>query len=285
MAIRDLMAVFDGSARDAEVLALAAGLAQRDAAHLLGFCPLDVLYPASLGPVIGGYPDALVLQSEIDRLEARSRERAAAIEAAFVEQLRRDGTPGEWQVGEGPANEEALRRARTTDLVVIGQPGPAHESRAALRTMVEDLLLRSGRPVLFLPFAGRFRTVGTHAVLAWNGSREAARALHDALPLLDARASVTVLTVDQPDADLQSDLRASDVAEHVARHGFRTTVARTVGGRTLTDADAILGYVADADADLLVMGGYGHSRTRQMIFGGVTRGLLEHMTLPVLMAH
>ncbi len=285
MAVRDLMAVFDGSSRDAEVLSVAGELARRDDAHLLGFCPLDVLYPANLGLVVGGYPDALVLQAEIERLQAQSFQRASTIEAVFNEQLRRDGTAGDWQLGSGPANDEAVRRARAVDLVVLSQPDPGHEARVALRTMVEDVLLRSGRPALFLPFAGHAREIGTNVVVAWNGSREGTRALHDALPLLRPDASVTVLTIARPDGDMEGDLRGADIAEHLARHRFRTTVARSVTDRDLSEADVLLGYVADTGANLLVMGGYGHSRTRQMIFGGVTRALLEHMTLPVLMSH
>lgn len=285
MAIRDLMVVFDGSERDAVVLNAACEFGRRDQAHILGVCPLDLLFPGYLGPVIGGYPDAIALRTEIERLEAMARARAAKIEAMFREQLRRDDAPGEWHLASGPPNEEALWRARHVDAVVLSQPSPDPDARIGVRYLVEDVLLRSGRPVLFVPYAGHAPKLGANVLVAWNGSREATRALHDVLPLLDADASITVLVIDRPGDRGEQGIRGAEIAEHIARHRFRTTMARTVADRSLDDADVILDYAADTGADLLVMGGYGHSRTREMVLGGVTRALLDHMTLPTLMSH
>ena len=144
----------------------------------------------------------------------------------------------------------------------------------------------AGRPLLLIPYAGEFATVGKNVLIGWTRTRESARAVHDALPLIAPSATVTVLTVEagrgKPDTRI---LPTADIAEHLARHGLTVSAARTVVSDGLTPADALLDYASDIGADLLVVGGYGHSRTREMILGGVTRDLLQHMTVPVLMSH
>src|SRR5262249_44560338 len=123
-------------------------------------------------------------------------------------------------------------------------------------------------------------TVGERVLVAWAHSREATRAVHDALPLLKLAKSVTVMEVN-PEPD---HLGGADIALHLTRHGVKAEVASTTSG-DINNGDAILSRAADLTADLLVMGGYGHSRLREFAFGGVTRHILEHMTLPVLMSH
>jgi len=170
--------------------------------------------------------------------------------------------------------------------MVIGQADPDNPPPAVARSLVEDVLMTAGRPLLVVPYAGRFETVGTNALVGWTRTREAARAVHDALPLLAPAATVTVLTVESGRAASDTEvLPTADIAEHLARHGLNVSAARSVVSDGLSPADVLLDYASDLGADLLVVGGYGHSRTRQMIMGGVTRGLLLHMTLPVLMSH
>jgi nucleotide-binding universal stress UspA family protein len=149
----------------------------------------------------------------------------------------------------------------------------------------EEVILACSRPVLVVPFARRrLDRIGTNVVVAWNGSREAGRAVQDAVPLLAMSGAVTVLLVDpEEDADIEL---AEDLVLHLARHGLyaRTQVIRRELS-TLSVSDTLLAQVADLDADLLVMGAYGHSRLREMILGGVTRDILRNMNVPVLMAH
>jgi nucleotide-binding universal stress UspA family protein len=144
----------------------------------------------------------------------------------------------------------------------------------------------AGRPLLLIPYAGEFATVGRNVLVGWTRTRESTRAVHDALPVIALSAMVTVLTVENrrgaPDVRI---LPTADIAEHLARHGLAVSAARTVVSDGLTPADALLDYASDVGADMLVVGGYGHSRTREMILGGVTRDLLRHMTIPVLMSH
>jgi nucleotide-binding universal stress UspA family protein len=286
MKLRDLVVLLDGTVRDEAKLAVAIGLARRHDAHLTGLCPLELLLPADMSFALGGYPDLWALPEFANKIEGESRTKAALIEGPFREMLRREGLKGDWLLETGPLIQAVTRRTRAADLVVVGQADPDHPLPPAARTLVEDILMTAGRPLLLVPYAGRFESVGTNALIGWTPTRESARAVHDALPLLTPSGKVTVVTVELPGS--ASDTRAvpaADIAEHLARHGLAVTAARTFVSDGLSAADVLLDYASDIDADLLVVGGYGHSRTREMIMGGVTRDLLQHMTLPVLMSH
>ncbi len=167
----------------------------------------------------------------------------------------------------------------------MGQPDPNAGLPALGRHLLEDVLLTAGRPVLAIPFAGEFPVIGKNVLIAWTNSREAARALHDALPLIDPAATVTVLSVQDARAAEGEPTPTAAAAEHLARHGLKSVAARTVNDGSLPDHQAILSYAADIGADLLIAGCYGHSRARELMLGGVTRGLLPQMTIPVLMSH
>jgi nucleotide-binding universal stress UspA family protein len=145
--------------------------------------------------------------------------------------------------------------------------------------------LASGRPILVVPYAGRFETVGRCVLIAWNVSREAARAVADAMPLLAAADVVTVLAVDPPPGPGgDGDLPGADIALHLGRHGVEAQIERTVSA-DVPIGEVLLSRAADLGADLLVMGAYGHSRTRELLLGGATRSILASMTIPVLMSH
>jgi len=286
MNLRDLLVVLDGLPRSKAVLELALTLAARHEAHVTGFCPLELLYPINLAFALSGYPEAIALQEAAIRLETTAKEKAAAIEADFREQLRRNDVPGDWEVGAGLPVDDVARRAHTADLLVLGQNDRDHPLPEIARHLVEDALMSSGRPLLLVPFAGKFETIGANVLIGWNGTREATRAAHDALMLIEPTAMVTLLTVERAgSASDDQDVPGADMAEHLARHGLKVSAARTVTDGTISYADALLAYASDIGADLLVTGGYGHSRARELILGGVSRELLDHMTVPVLMSH
>jgi nucleotide-binding universal stress UspA family protein len=216
--------------------------------------------------------------------ETLAAEEAERIEAVFWERLRFSGLQGDWRVASGKASETVVGRARHADLVILGQVDPDHPPPPAGRQLVESILMTSGRPVLVIPYVGRFETFSTKIIVGWNNSREAARAVNDAIPLLAKAASVTILEVNpigrEPATD---DVTSADITRHLARHGINAETARTVM-TSISASDALLSYAADLSAEMLVVGGYGHSRLRELILGGVTRELLRHMTLPVLRA-
>ncbi|ARQ00020.1 universal stress protein [Pseudorhodoplanes sinuspersici] len=170
---------------------------------------------------------------------------------------------------------------RTSDLVVVGQAEP--DGSAAAQDMVEAALFASGRPTLIVPYIQKSGFSVDDVLCCWDGSRAAARAIGDSLPLLKKAKSVKVLTVVTGKFD-EKDVSGADVATHLARHGINTEVVR-IPAADIDVANAILSHAADTDASMIVMGGFGHSRLREFVLGGATRGLLQSMTIPTLMSH
>ena len=175
-------------------------------------------------------------------------------------------------------------RGRCADLIIIGQP--SKETSYVMPDMTfEAALVETGRPVLVVPTGHVPRSLGKSVVIAWNGTREAARAAFDALPLLTSTAAegVTIMSVETL-TDQMSEIRmGSELAKTLARHDLEAEVVRvpmedSVGHTLLKQAKAL-------NADLLVMGCYGHTRIREFVFGGATDHVLHNMELPVLMAH
>lgn len=276
--LRDILVHLDATEQGAGRLALAAELARRHEAHLTGLYVVDAPLPV-IGVGDGG---GVALAELMDRIRAEALAAATPVEAAFRDRLRRDGLAGEWRLVEGAAPALVPLHARYVDLAVLGQEDPAGSTATGV---VEAALFASGRPVLVVPYAGRFESVGRRVLIGWNASREAARAVNDALPLIAAAETATVLAVNpRLGLDGHGEEPGADIARHLARHGVTVRVEHTVAP-DLGDADVLLNRAAELAADLLVVGAYGHSRLREMILGGVTRTLLGHMTVPVLMAH
>lgn len=172
------------------------------------------------------------------------------------------------------------------DLIVIGQTDPDERLVNAARDLPELVALSIGRPVLFVPFfTENFPALGTKVLVAWNGSREATRAVSDALPILKQAQHVTAMVVNaKGDRKDHDDVPAADISIFLARHGVTVEATQSYTDE-LSVGDELLVRAADGEFDLLVMGAYGHSRMRELVLGGVTQTLLEHMTVPVLMSH
>jgi nucleotide-binding universal stress UspA family protein len=190
----------------------------------------------------------------------------------------------ESRVAIGEADRVLCLHARYADLLIIGQAG-GESGDGVPRRAVEHVVLDAGRPVLIIPYTGSGATLGERVLVAWNASREATRALTDALPLLQRARSVDVVTVNaHAEREGHGELPGADVALYLARHSVRANVHPTHAG----DVDVgewLLSRAADLGTDLIVMGAYGHSRFREMVLGGTTRTMLASMTVPVLMAH
>jgi nucleotide-binding universal stress UspA family protein len=282
MSYKDLLVVLDPEPAARGRIDLAAALAERFAAHLVGLYPLLVPQrPRELG-----YFDPALLDPFFENLREQARAAADEVREQFEHVARLRGLSAEWRlVPEGPDADPALH-ARYADLTILGQLDPdSGEAEGLLRPRPEQVTLASGRPILIVPYAGRFENVGQRVVIAWNSGREAARAVHDAMPLLVAADVVTVLTIDPRDGPQgHGELPGADISLHLARHGVKAQVERTVAA-DLPVGEVLLSRLADLGADLLVMGAYGHSRMRELLLGGATRSLLQSMTVPVLMSH
>jgi nucleotide-binding universal stress UspA family protein len=170
---------------------------------------------------------------------------------------------------------EVGRHARYADLTIVGQVAPGAPDH------VVETVMNTGRPLLAVPRHGRYPRVGSRVLVAWNGSREATRAVFDALPLLALASAVTVMTMDAEDGDR---VPGADIGLTLARHGVKVEVMHsTLGG--IDAGNALLSRAADQGADLLVMGAFGHSPLREKVLGGATRHILDHMTVPVFLSH
>jgi nucleotide-binding universal stress UspA family protein len=252
----------------------AIGLASRHGAHVTGLYVLpDIVYPAYVSVHI----PADILRAQQQRL----RDEAEKTGTVFQETLARAGVAGEWRCVEGFAERQIRLHARYSDLVVIGQTeeNPVFPAYAELP---DQVVLGAARPVLLIPYIGFKEPPGKRILVAWNGSREAVRAVHDALPILQQAERVEVLAVNPPAAE--GDIPTADICLHLARHDVRAEASQTMT-QDIDVGDILLARVSDHDIDLLVVGAYGHSRLRESVLGGVTRYLLEHMTVPVLMSH
>ncbi|MGA3951978.1 universal stress protein [Ralstonia nicotianae] len=192
----------------------------------------------------------------------------------------------EWRSVEGDPVALVLREAREADLLIVGQRDPDDPESFVAADFVETLILEAGRPVLVVPYAGRFTTVAQRVLVAWNGGRESARALHDAMPLMQGGAVQVLQMIDDRPRHWAEETTIGQVARALRAHGIDSTVEEAI----CVDSDVAIGEMllsraADFNADLIVTGAYGHSRLRELVLGGVTRTLLNTMTAPVLMSH
>ena len=300
MALCDILVCLDGTAAGGSRLELALNLAQADKAHLTAVYalleprgsaapPASVgLPPTVLGPVspegaraIGGLP--ITAAAPVTQV-LRDAERADAAEQRFREELPPRRLDGEWHMLDHTDLAELIQLAKAADLVVLGQyPGDDLDGVAWLRP--DDVMIDVGRPVLVVPYAGIFERVGRRVLIAWDGTREANRSLHDALPLIGRAEAVTVMHVGAQQADLDRDRPWLErIVRHLGRHGPKAQPEETArGGAPISDV--LLSRAADLGADMIVAGAYHHSQLRESLLGGVSRGLLDHMTVPVLMSH
>jgi len=224
-----------------------------------------------------------VLTAELDRARQASAER----EQRFRAQCDRLGVASfQTDIDEIEETGRALlRRAPVHDLVVLGQPDPADPRAGERRAVLDDVVRHSPRPTLVLPHAGQFDDFGHAPLVAWDGSHGAARAVADALPLLRRARVVHVVQFD-PDAGESGAIEQSPLAGiacWLLRHGIqaRASVRYVRGGI----GDALLSHAADVDADLLVMGCWGHARWAERLLGGATHTVMSSMTVPVLTSH
>ncbi|EFO34588.1 UspA domain-containing protein [Roseibium sp. TrichSKD4] len=276
MPIKDILTVVDlAGPQPASKYALELG--RRYDAHVTG---LSIAFE----PVVPAFAAAPM---PVDYLQAAHEQAVSAAKAAqreFEELARLSGGKSESRIADlltGGPFEGIIHNFRTTDLVVIGQNNPdAPEPMREL--LIETVLFESGVPVLLVPYIGTKTTEPENILIGWDGSSTAARAVHASLPILEKTKKITVLVVNKKvTPDMQP---GADLATYLARHDLNVTVDVITNPQTGI-GDTVLNYVSDNANDMIVMGGYGHSRMREFLFGGATREILEAMTIPVLMAH
>jgi nucleotide-binding universal stress UspA family protein len=258
-------------------LAVAVELAERFGAHLTGV----YVDPGLALPTLIDVP---ISPNLVEALEAEHRERCDRAEQQFRKILAGSDLHNEWRLTRGELGNTLSRHARYADLIVLGQEG-AEDQKMVIGGLPDSIVLTCGRPALVVPYVGASRPPGKHVIVAWNGSREAARAVNDALPFLIGADEVDVMCVNPHDGEEDdADLPGADLCLHLARHGVKAE-AQTVTAGDVDAGNLLLSRAADRGADLIVMGAYGHARWREVVLGGVTRQMLEQMTVPVFMSH
>jgi nucleotide-binding universal stress UspA family protein len=220
------------------------------------------------------------------------RQQAERVRAVFDRLTKGEPYVAEWRskgsasAAYEPIASGIIAESRAADLVIVSQATDGSDP-PMLTDVPQRLALESGRPVLVVPTAWKGTAFGERVSIAWNNSREAARAVFDSLPLLKRASSIKIITAgeDRDDDDGVPRLTAADIAASLDRHGLKTEIDPLGAADTGTAGASLLARAAANRSDLLVMGAYGHSRMREFILGGATRHVLKNMTMPVLMSH
>lgn len=279
MGYRTVLAVLDTPKNTRQVTDFAVAMANQFQGHVIGAHAEAVAMVPLVAPM--EIPDPVTVQA----LQDMAHRETEAVETLFLDAARREGISHEWRsfVTSSGFNSAALiDSARCADLVVAaqGETGMLSESRSEL----ESFLFESGRPVLLIPHILTAPKPIRRVLIAWNGSREAARATFDAMPFLKAAEEVEIFTVDATDTAAQSaDMAGVEIAATLSRHGIKVSVTSQQKSG-LDPAIAIENRLSDSSIDLLVMGAYGNKRWWEMLFGGVTRTLLDSMTALTLLS-
>jgi len=235
-------------------------------------------------------PNLGTFESNVDKYRQLHQTSSDAAQKRYTDLAAEAGIQIRWKTAEFPNSAEAVTDqmvafARLSDIIIVGQYDEETHDGSIAGDMPERLVLEAGRPVLVIPYAGNFEEVGKKVIIAWSPGRESVRAVNDAIPLLKASEQVKVVAINPKKASKGSAiLPVVDITNHLKRHGIKAE-NDSFSIRELDEGNLILNTLAEEQADLLVMGAYGHNRFRELILGGVTQSIFEHMTTPVLMSH
>ncbi len=273
--IKDLIVNLERSQERQQVTDVAIGIAEMFGAHVAGCCFAYDSLPSFTMP---DFPSDV-----LSKMLAASEEAARAAVVQFEAACKREGVSAEHHLLETAYGTSGRfpKMARRFDLSVIMQSDAENGDNDIL---IEQVLFDSGRPLLILPYIQKTPVKLDRVVCCWDGSRAATRAINDAKPFLRRAGQVELLIVRDHKVRDPNELRGIEMANHLARYDVKVDI-KTITAPDIGVAATILSHVADTSADLLVMGGYGHSRLREFVLGGVTREMLASMTVPVLMSH
>jgi nucleotide-binding universal stress UspA family protein len=278
MSYKTVLAVLDNQRHATQITDFAVALAEQFSAHIVG------VHAETLAAIPLIAPMEIPDPAAIEILQETAQKETVAIEQIFRQRTASEGLSSEWRsymLAAGYSSSSVQETARAVDLIVATQSDPTQTDH---RADLETFLFESGRPMLLVPYTLKQPKPIERVLIAWNGSREAARATFDALPFLKQATSVEILVIDPPErGDRAPELAGAEIAEALSRHGVSVTLTTQDSGGA-SPAQAIENRLADQSIDLLVMGGYGHSRWWEMLFGGVTRSLLDKMTALTLLS-
>jgi nucleotide-binding universal stress UspA family protein len=277
MMIKDVMVRLDGGAGDEIRLAAVKTIAERFESHVIAlyFNVLPMIIPSE------GEDLAAIHSVELIEMARKAGDKTEAVLARNLSRLQFPVELRRFDVFSDALPDIATREARSADEFVGIRPNgaPTEPER-----MVESVLFGGGRHLLLVPEGQAHRHGFDHILIAWNGSREAARAMAEAMPYIHAAKSVTVVVVDDALPVEDQALLGEDAVTHLKHHGINAALHHVVGNSREAGA-TIIGEARRTQADLIVMGGYGHSRLREVLLGGVTREVLHMAPVPLLIAH
>lgn len=273
--LKDILVYLDDGKSNAERINTAFTLAKSNDAHLTGVT-LSSLKPAHLKISDKKVLAATCVQEAEKRIEEFSTLAKSNGINASTRIIHRESTK---------AAERLAQVSRNFDLIILRQANPKNINHNTVEEIAHKVILLSGRPVFFMPYIGAHRIPCKNAMIAWDGTPTATRAVHDSLPILKSVDEVTVLVVQEgKKKTAQGELLADDLVEHLKHHKVNARVKRITSG-TFDVQTVILNQIADNDIDILIMGGYGTPSLKQKVFGGVTTSLLSSMIIPVIMSH
>jgi len=279
MQYKDILVYLDQGASNAERVKAAVDLAATYEARLTGVV-VNPLPTRNMAQRLGFERDQELVQKMRDDAKTVFEQFESSASERKVEHRTKT-----IEARESEAALELARMSRSYDINILRQANPDRPNAEFIDELSEEVLFASGRPVFLMPYIGAHSIPFKKGVIAWNGSASASRAVHDAMPLLEKMDEVTILVVD-PDS-LKEQFNAEpgeDLSDHLSAHGIKNRISRTYAGELPTTA-AILNHVFDTDSDVVIMGGYGTPKLREVILGGVTRSILSSMTVPVIMSH
>ncbi|MCP4010614.1 MAG: universal stress protein [Proteobacteria bacterium] len=279
MQYKNILVYLDQGASNKERVNTAIAIATEHNAQLTGVV-VNALPNSSILSRLGiGKGDALMEQARVD---------AQVVIERFEQQTDKAGVKADTRVIEcleGKAPEKLARMARIFDLSIMRQANPDKPNASFIAELSEEVMFSSGRPVFFMPYIGAHNIPCKNGLVAWDGSKAATRAIHDALPILEMMDKVVILIVDADKIEHYTESKpGEELSRHLSAHGVNNSISRIPKGDASTST-VILNELSDTGADILIMGGYGTPKLREVMLGGVTRTLFECMTVPVFMSH
>lgn len=277
MAYKSILTYLDNTERCIQWMEFAIELALKHNARLLGIAPREIASSLYVGDFVSA--NSMWLEDLQKRIDADAEEAVLRFDAMCEE---RGLQASEGRCVDGSPIEVLRRESLFSDLIVVGQYLPDAQTPTSVAGMTESLLMGAGRPLLVVPALGNFKPDVGNVMVAWRESKESGIALHQSLSMLKMAKSVEVVEVSGK-ADSKAEATLDRVVSYLDLHGIAASDKVIVSREDV--GNILLSHACDAGTDLLVMGGYGHARLREWALGGVTKTILETMTLPVLMAH
>lgn len=275
MGIKDILVFIDDGDANEERAISAFQLAKKHGAHLTAAC-------------LGSMKPVHAKSSDSEAIERMAYKLSNQLVKDFTEEAAKVDLKVETIIISGDASvsaEKMANYARNADLVILSQPNPSRDNYSRIQDFVQEVILLSGRPILFMPYIGTDDILSKRTMIAWDGTPAASRAVHDAIPLMIDAEEVIILVVEsKKQKEQKKNLQESRLKAHLGNHGINATIRKVNPGKNDVPT-VILNQITDNGIDLLIVGGYGTPTLKQKIFGSVSSTLLSSMTVPVLMSH